>query len=370
MKVVIHNAARELRGNERQTLLIAAELMRRGHEVVVSCVPDAPLAAALRDRGVRTSSARPRGDLDPWSFARFAAWLRSERPDVLLLTTWKRVPLAAAAARAVGVPRVVVRLGIPRAMPRARRFRIAFRRWVDALVVNSPDVRDRWLASAPRFAADAVVVALNAVEPALPCTPRDALRASLGVGPEDRLVVGVGGLERRKGFDLLLDALASLGDPRATLAIAGDGPDRDALEARAHALGVRATFLGPRGDVVDLLAAAELFVMPSRADSLANAMLEAMAQGVPVVATATGGVPLALGPRDGAPAAGWVVPVNDAQALAAALREVLAAPPAEVAARTGEARRRTRDCFSVERMVDTVEAALAGGRPGNGSGTG
>jgi glycosyltransferase involved in cell wall biosynthesis len=369
MKVAIHNGARELRGSERQTLLIAAELMRRGHEVVVSCVPNGPLAAALRERGVRTSAARPRGDLDPWSFARFTAWLRRERPDVLLLATWKRVPLAAAAARVAGVPRVVVRLGITRAMPRARRFRAAFRYGVDALVVNSPDVRDRWLASAPWFPAETVVVALNAVEPLLPSAPRDALRASLGVGREDRLVVSAGGLERRKGFDLLLDAFALLDDPRARLVVAGDGPDRDALRARAAALGVRALFPGPRRDVADLFAAAELFVMPSRADSLANAMLEAMAQGVPVVATATGGVPLALGARDGGPAAGWIVPVNDAPALAAALREVLSAPRAEVALRTGEARRRIREWFSVERMVDTVEAALAGGST-NGAETG
>jgi colanic acid/amylovoran biosynthesis glycosyltransferase len=111
----------------------------------------------------------------------------------------------------------------------------------------------------------------------------------------------------------------------------------------------------------EVIASADVFVLASRKDSLANVMLEAMALGVPVVATATGGVPLALGALDDAPPAGWIVPVRDADALATALDEVLAtldADPAAVAARAEEARRRVREWFSVERMVDGVEAAL------------
>lgn len=357
MKVAIHSAAPELRGSERQAILIATELKRRGHEVVVSCDPRTPIAAALRRAGVPVSDARPRGELDLWNLARFVRWLRRERPDALLLTTWKRVPQAALAARAAGVPRVAVRLGIPRSMPASRYFQLAFRHWVHALIVNSPDVRDRWLASAPWLPADAVHLALNAVEPVRAVAGR--LREELGMPEGVRLLVSAGGLERRKGFDILLDAFARLGNPGVWLAIAGDGPDADALRAQASTLGLggRVHFLGHRRDMPEVLASADAFVLASRRDSLANVMLEAMALGVPVLATATGGVPLALG---GEPPAGWTVPVRDPDALAAGLRELLDAldTPGAVDARTAEARRRIRERFSVQRMVDDVEAAL------------
>lgn len=358
MKAVIHNAAAELRGSERQALLIAAGLAARGHEVVVSCDPGAPLHAALRAAGIRTSPVRPRGDADVWNFARFVLWLRSEQPDAVLLTTWKRVPSAALAARLAGVRRVVSRLGIMRKPPKQRRFRLAFRRWVDALVVNSPDVRDQWVKSVPWFRADAVRVVVNAVEPRP--APAATLRAELAIPPGVRLVVSAGGLERRKGFDLLLDAFAALGERRACLAIAGTGADEEALRRRAARLGLgeRVRFLGHRADMPSVLASADVFVLASRRDSLANVLLEAMASGVPVLATATGGVPLAL---EGEPPAGWVVPVRDADALGRALGQVLDAldtEPGSVAARTDEASRRVREWFSVERMVDGYEAAL------------
>ncbi|HEX8362610.1 MAG TPA: glycosyltransferase [Longimicrobium sp.] len=358
MKVAIHNSARELRGSERQTLLIAEGLLKRGHEVVVSCDPDAPLWDALLRAGVRTSAVRPRGDLDAWNLARFVLWLRRERPDALLLATWNRIPTAALAGRLAGVPRVVVRLGIPRRIGKSRLLHLAFRRGVDALIVNSPDVRDRWTAATPGIPPGGVHLVLNAVQPLDPGPRR--LHAELGVPPGTRLVVSAGGLEERKGFDVLLDAFARLGERRAWLVIAGDGPDAPALRRQADRLGLegRVRFLGQRRDMPEVLASADVFVLASRKDSLANVMLEAMSLGVPVVATDTGGVPLALG---GEPPAGWVVPVREPDALAGALGrllDTLDSAPAEVSARTEEAQRRIREWFSVERMVDGVEAVL------------
>jgi glycosyltransferase involved in cell wall biosynthesis len=355
VKVAIHNSAREMRGSERQTLLAAAGLARRGHDVVVSCDPKAPLWQALLREGVRTTAVRPRGDLDAWNFARFVLWLRRERPEVLLLATWKRIPIAVLAARLAGVPRVVVRLGIPRRIGKSRALRLAFRR-VDALIVNSPDVRDRWAAATPGIPAGGVHLVLNAVQPVTPGPRR--LPTELHVPEGTRLVVSAGGLEERKGFDVLLDAFARLGGRRAWLVIAGDGPDAADLRERADRLGLgeRVRFLGYRRDMPEVLASADVFVLASRKDSLANVMLEAMSLGVPVVATETGGVPLALG---GDPPAGWVVPAREPEALARTLGQLLdSLDSADVAARTEEAGRRIREWFSVERMVKDVEAVL------------
>jgi glycosyltransferase involved in cell wall biosynthesis len=360
MKIAIHNGAAEWRGNEKQTATLAAGLTARGHEVVVSCNPRGSLAARLRELGIRTSSARPRGDLDAFSALRFALWLRRARPDVLLLTTWKRVPTAAWAARRAGVPRIVVRLGIVRPLPRARRFRRAFRGGVDAMIVNSGAVREAWLASAPDFPAGEVHLVLNGVD--LPPAPAGSdVRAELGIAERTPLVAVVGGLERRKGVDILLDAFARVA-PTASLLAAGDGPMAESLRARAATLGIaeRVHWLGERRDVGAVLRACDAYVLPSRNEGMAVAMLEAMQAGLPVIATDVSGVRDALAPREGRPAAGWIVPPEEPAALAAALAEVLAGG-AEVRARAGEGRWRIDHWFTVERMIDGVERALAGG---------
>src|SRR5690606_31731024 len=104
---------------------------------------------------------RPRGDLDVVSALRCAWRLRRERADAVLLTSWKRIFWGGWAARRAGVRRLVVRLGLVRSLPESRKYQVAFRRYVDALIVNSQEVRARWLRSAPWFPAEAVHLVLN-----------------------------------------------------------------------------------------------------------------------------------------------------------------------------------------------------------------
>jgi glycosyltransferase involved in cell wall biosynthesis len=369
MKIAIHVDGPAIRGSERQVIRIAAGLRARGHDVAVSCRAGGPVEAELRALGVRTTGIRPRGDADVWNGLRFVRWLRRERPDAVLLTSWKRLFGGSVAARMAGVPRVVYRLGgpqrVPAGGPSAWKYLHAFRRGVDRIVVNSAELRERVHETAPAFPPDRVSVVPNAAPPRAAAAP--AARAELGAGAEDVLMVSVGTLARHKGFDLLIGALSRL-PPYVRLAVAGDGPLRDELPRLAAARGVagRVRLLGERGDVPALLAAADAFVLPSRLDSMANAMLEAMAAGLPVVATEFMGARDALAPRDGRPAAGWLVPADDEDALAGALREVvdgIRARAPEVAGRGAEAAWRCEHWFGVERMIDGYEAALAGREP-------
>jgi glycosyltransferase involved in cell wall biosynthesis len=112
---------------------------------------------------------------------------------------------------------------------------------------------------------------------------RGAARAALGLPAGDPIAVFVGRLERVKGPDLLIDAWAKLAHPAAVLVVAGDGHERAALEARGVP---RVRFLGAVGDPVPLYRAADVAVVPSRSEGLSNALLEAMASGLSVVATA------------------------------------------------------------------------------------
>jgi len=365
MRLVIQNSAAVWGGNEKWLATVAAGLMARGHEVVVSCRGNSEVERALRRRGIPTVAIRPGGYADIIRGLRFWLWLRRIRPEVVLLTSWRSTAWGAFTAKRAGVPRVIARVGLLR-VPRRRRHEVPFRRWIDALIVNDPEIRRAWAAGAHWFVTDHIHVVLNGVE----ATPlgeiaRQSLRRQFGAGP-GTIVIGVAGhVTRRKGFDLLLDAVARLGDDRVRVAIVGTGPEEAALRARAQRLGMadRVCWLGRRDDVPDVLAACDIFALTSRNEGMANVMLEAMAVGTPVIATDISGVRTAIDAEAGGLAAGWIVPPGDVDALASALREViedLRSGGDAVARRVHEASRRVRQRFSVERMLDEVERALLG----------
>jgi glycosyltransferase involved in cell wall biosynthesis len=365
VKVAMHVDGATIRGNERQTIRIAAGLRERGHDVVVSCRGGSTVQHALEAAGVRTTGVRPRGDADLWHAARFAAWLRREAPDALLLTSWKRAFIGAAAARAAGVPRRLFRLGAIQPLPAGLRGlpdRLGLARWCHGVIVNSRAVEEHVRSSLPDLPPDRLITILNGIEPQ-PAPPAP-LREMLGLPPGAVIVLAVGGAEARKGFDLIVECAPAL-DPRVHVVLAGGGPpDRQSrLLARARELGVahRVHLLEWRTDVPALLAASDVFVLSSRAEGMSVAMLEAMAAGLPVVAADVGGVWDALAARDGRPAAGWIVPPEDSRALGAAVDAVvqgLRSDGPEVSARIAEARWRIDHWFTLARMIDAYESAL------------
>jgi glycosyltransferase involved in cell wall biosynthesis len=176
---------------------------------------------------------------------------------------------------------------------------------------------------------------------------RNALKARLGItGP---LLLAVGNLVPQKGHYLAIEALALL--EGATLIIAGSGPERNALAARARALGVteRLRMPGsvPHGLLPSLFAAADVTVHPSLVEGFGNVRLESLACGTPIVTTATG---------DGGvivdrPAAGRIV-VADSAAIAAAVRALLAEAPSPEAVRAAVAG------YSWERQAAELERHL------------
>jgi len=156
----------------------------------------------------------------------------------------------------------------------------------------------------------------------------------------------------RKGVDVLVDALAALpaSSGRAVLLVAGDGPERAALAARAAGLGARVCFLGARADKAELLSACDVFALASRAEGLGVAALEAMAAGRAVVATRVGGLGEAV--VDGR--TGLLVPPGDPAALAAALAR-LCDDPALRARLAAAGPERVAEGFEAEQMVGAYE---------------
>jgi glycosyltransferase involved in cell wall biosynthesis len=164
-----------------------------------------------------------------------------------------------------------------------------------------------------------IFVIPNAVEPRAVVERDERLRAELGAGDGRALVLTVARLDAQKGITYLLDAAALV--PGATFAIAGEGPEREVLEAKAASLGIseRVRWLGHRADVSSLLAAADLFVLPSLNEGLPLATMEAMLASVPVVATDAGGTREVV--HDGV--TGLLVRPADPRALADAVGALL-----------------------------------------------
>jgi glycosyltransferase involved in cell wall biosynthesis len=205
------------------------------------------------------------------------------------------------------------------------------------------------------WAAERFVTVANGISPAPHTRPRDAIRAELGVEPADPTVLTIGSLTAQKAQPDLLEAFASgsVARPRARLLIAGDGPRRAELEARAAALGLgsRARFLGARLDAADLLVACDVFALSSTREGLSITLLEAMRAGRPCVATRVGGNPEAV--ADGV--TGSIVPPRDPAALGAALGRLLDDRAlAETMGAAGRERFAAR--FTAERMVRETES--------------
>lgn len=174
-----------------------------------------------------------------------------------------------------------------------------------------------------RWPAEKVEVVYNAVDverAAVPAPP--GLRAQLGGSETRPLVLTPARLNAQKGHDTLLEAIAEL--PEALFLLAGDGPERGRLEDRVAKLGIgdRVRFLGRREDVPQLLAACDVFCLPSLYEGSSLAVLEAMAAGIAIVSSAIGGTEELI--EDGR--GGLLVPPGDATALAAALRRLLGDP--------------------------------------------
>jgi glycosyltransferase involved in cell wall biosynthesis len=179
------------------------------------------------------------------------------------------------------------------------------------------------------------------------CNP--ALRKELSRETAWPVVLTVARLDEQKGHKFLLQAVSQL--PEAIFALVGEGPERASLEAQADRLGIsdQVLFLGFRQDVPDLLACCDLFVLPSVYEGLPLSVLEAMAAGKPVVATAVGGTPEAV--VDGE--TGFLVPPGDPQALAISIQTAL--ENSKLLNKLGEeGKKRAQKEFSVEIMSQTV----------------
>lgn len=253
-------------------------------------------AGLLTDAGIPVTEMRFGGKLDLLSGRRLNTVARTYAPDIALAwmnrgaTFMPRGPFVKAA-----------RLG--------GYYDLKYYRRCDHLIGNTPDLCDYLIKQG--WPTDRTWYLPNFVDDrALPAQDR----AALDTPADAPLLLGLGRLHRNKGFDTALQALTDL--PGAYLWIAGEGPEREALQRQAEKLGIaqRVRFLGWRNDVPALLAAADIFLCSSRHEPLGNMVIEAWAHGTPVAAAASQGPSQLI--QDGVN--GLLAPIDDAAALAKA----------------------------------------------------
>ncbi len=362
MRILQINSARTFAGGERHFADLANALHYRGHKVYAALARESPLTPELNALPAQNIfSVRMRNALDLGSAAELARIVRDNRVEIVHAHLARDYTLAALAARKRGGARLVFTRHLLR--PLNKFHRITFRS-VDRVIAVSESVA-RVLKEQNLFPQSKIRVVLNGVETRrfnLP--PRSFARArylsDLGLSGDSRLVGITGEIRAHKGHEEFVHAAALVREqfPDAHFLIAGEdrsekGEYRSRLDALISELKIedRMHFTGWLESVADFLSALDVFVSASRVEPFGLAIVEAMASGLPVAATASEGAREII--EDGV--SGRLVPLRDAEKLAEAICDLLSDETERE--RLGDnARLAARSRFDVGRMVDETEA--------------
>lgn len=346
-------------GAERALVQIVTRLDRQQWTPRVFCLSGrGALANVLENRGVEVEFLDARSPRDVRIIGRLSRRLAAFDPDILQTFLFHANLAGRFAARRAGVPIVIS--GV-RVVEHDARWRMVVDRWTHLSTTRSVCVSQA-VASAYAevgFPREKLCVIPNGVDSARFADAAPLDLNTLQIPDGSTVALSVGRLHSQKGFDILLEAVPGLLAKFDNLhvLIAGEGPQRRELAERidsSPAAG-RIRLLGRRDDVPELMRAADLFVHPARWEGMPNVILEAMAAGLPIVATDVEGVAELLGCEE----SGLIVPPEDSDALAAAISRLLSDPT--LAARLGRtARERASTVFSWEKTVERYVELWAG----------
>jgi glycosyltransferase involved in cell wall biosynthesis len=351
------------------------------HVVALARVPRPSFESDLTRLGVGVTYVAGSGLIDPRRIDALRRVIARIEPDLVHTHLTYANILGAPAATLVGRPIVASLHNVDTNQTRFAHVKRCLegrilRRWATRIVVVCAATRQP-ISRNFDVPIQRTVVVPNGVAPSSIRLPRrfDRMRKrrELGAADHEQLVCTVARLEPSKGHRFLLDALGmlqsrgELGNLR--LVLVGTGPEASRIRALAQGLGLadRVALLGVRLDVHQIMAASDLFVLPSLNEGLSQALLEATALGTPVVATDVGGTPDVVEPGR----TGWCVPPAQPAVLAEAITDALASP-SRAAEYAEAARDLVRGRFTLSAHIDQllgVYGAVAGTqRPGAAGG--
>jgi sugar transferase (PEP-CTERM/EpsH1 system associated) len=348
-------------GAQTALLRLLAGLDRDRFRPAVACLynGDKPVAQRIRSLGIPVTDLEMTAKWRLDALWRLYRLLRQQRPDILHTWMFHANFPGRLLGRLAGVPIIITSR---RNEDIGGALRECLNRWtarLDDRVIAVCEVARRAEIERARVSPEHVVTIYNGidVERFSPTGGESVsrVRREFGIPAGVPLVGAVGRLHPQKDFAGLLHSLTEVQKHVSPirLLLAGEGELRDDLETRARSLGISriVTFAGFRSDVAEILAACDVFVLPSLWEGMPNVVLEAMAVGLPVVATQVGGVPEIV--LDGK--TGLLVPPGDSETLAQALIRLLR--DLDLRSRMGRAgRRRVEQYFSANQMVLETEA--------------
>ena len=324
MTVVLHvDTERGWRGGERQVLWLARALDAPRYRSLIAARPRQPLAVRAHAAGIGVIASSPLVEFDPVAAWNLRRAIRHHAVDIVHAHTAHAAALAALARR--GTP---ARLVVTRRVDFALRGNAGTRwkyRQADAVIAISRAVGSALVAG--DVPADRIEIIPSGIDLSRRIEPasRDTL-ARLGVPPDAPLVVQVSQLVGHKDPLTFIAAIAAARRrvPDLHALLVGDGPLRDAVlnAVAAQGLGAVLHVVGYRTDADALIAAADVVTLSSREEGLGTVLLDALALGKAVAATAAGGIPEIV--EDGV--SGLLAPVGDAAALGTAVGGLLASP--------------------------------------------
>ncbi len=325
MNIVFVNSCPYMGGAEMWHLRTAVAFRQRGH-VVNMLVRPGPLAERARKAGLPVTALPLSFDLDLYSFAKAFMLFKKLRPDVVLLNDQRECRNVAPAAALAGVPVRVQRKGWP-FLKGSWRDRLVYRYAVKNVIANSEDIAALFRAKSGlppgRIAVFANGFDLESFRPAKGPDEKKEQRKKWNADEAGFVLGTASRLVEQKGLPLLIDAVRLLLDKGidARLLMAGEGELESELLSRAEQKGVldRVRLVGRVDDMPSFLQGLDVFVFASLSEGRSNALAEALATGLPVVATdIPGNAELVRNEKNG-----LLVPPDDAQAFADAVKRVV-----------------------------------------------
>jgi L-malate glycosyltransferase len=353
MNILFFDATRQWTGGAYRGLLFSSELKRRGHGVVVGCLPGSDMSQRLASAGIPFFTIEPKSDINLFVVPEIVRMIRKHNIDILDIHSPKFYWIGLMAARLTGKPVMITRNVPFRKKGIKKRINsLLYGKFVDRVVSVSDKVK-REMIEDYDLPGDQVEVIFDGLDlskfEAQDSRKERAFDAPVKVGNVSRLVYG-------KGLECLLDAVPEIvrAIPNATFFIAGEGQIEGELKERASKLGIadKVAFTGFRNDIPQFLAEMDITVLPSPDEGMSMFALESMASAVPIVVTSgTGLVDIIANMENGV-----IVQKDDPKALA---EGVIALLKSDYRAIGQKARALVREKFNTPHVIDQYEQLIA-----------